>query len=185
MTVFKANLGQHTDFTAVLYYRPEVLDGIIVQNNPVNRVDPSGLTWESNARFLADFVTGGGSSNRVYGPGTVESREMQSSPGAAALRNEFYNGNGNNVAYSTVQAAKDTLLDPSQWSSTALQVGGFAGASAVNNGNGTATFTIQNVAGASSFFYHAVPNRSETTGPFRSITQTFSWTENIGGCNGK
>jgi uncharacterized protein RhaS with RHS repeats len=156
-----------------------------VQNNPLMRVDPSGLTWATNASFLLDFLTGGGSNNRVYGPNTVETQEMQNSPGASVLRNAFNAGQNNNIAYGTLQAAKDTLLNPSYWSSTALQVGGFAGASVINNGNGTATFTINNVAGANSFFYHMVSDRAGTTGPLRNINQTFSWTENIGSCNGK
>ena len=59
MSVFKANLGQHADLTAVLRYRPEVLDGVIVQNNPVNRVDPSGLDarlwfWGAHAGVTVD-----------------------------------------------------------------------------------------------------------------------------------
>ncbi|MCX6834053.1 MAG: hypothetical protein NTW07_02780, partial [candidate division Zixibacteria bacterium] len=48
-----------------------------------------------------------------------------------------------------------------------------------NNGNGTVTFTIPNEAGAQSFFYHLVPNRTCPTGPMRTIKQTFQWTEKI------
>lgn len=150
-----------------------------VGNNPVNRFDPSGLTWSSNLSFLYDWASGGGSNNRFYGPNTVETQEMRNSPGASALRNDFNAGGGQNFAYGTSQATFDTVLNPStaDWSSTAAQVGGFAGASAVNNGNGTVTFSITNVAGANSFFYHAVPNRSGTSGPMRNIKQTFQWTE--------
>jgi len=124
---------------------------------------------------------GTGDSNRVYGPNSIETKEMQVSPGANALRNDFYSDGGKNFAYGTVQAAKDTLLHPSYWSSTALQVGGFGGANAVNNGNGTVTFTIPNVAGVKSFFYHLLSDRSESTGPMRNINQTFTWTENMPG----
>lgn len=124
-------------------------------------------------------MTGGGSNSRFYGPNTVEIQEMQNSPGANALRNDFYAGGGKNFIYGSEQAAWDTLLNPftADWSSTAAQVGGFAGASAINNGNETVTFTITNVAGTYSFFYHQVPDRSGTTGPMRNITQTFQWTE--------
>jgi len=157
-----------------------------VGNNSIMRTDPTGLTWATNANFLYDFLTGSGISNRFYGPDTIENQEIQCSPGAAVLRDAFYAGHGNNVAYGTLQAAEDTLLDPTYWSSTALQVGGFGGASAVNNGNGTVTFTIQNVAGASSFFYHLVPDRTGSAGPLRNINQTFTWTENVCGvCNEK
>lgn len=147
--------------------------------NPVNRVDPSGLTWSSNLSFLLDWASGGGSNNRFYGPNTVETREMQNSPGANALRNNFNAGGGKNFAYGSGQAAWDTVVNPAtaDRSSTAAQVGGFAGASAINNGDGTVTFTILNVAGANSFFYHLVSDRSGTTGPMRNINQTFQWTE--------
>jgi RHS repeat-associated protein len=159
-----------------------------VGSNPVMGIDPSGLTWASNLRFLWDWATGAGSSNRVYGPSTIESQEMQVSPGANALRDAFYGNGGQSISsfgYGTVQAAKDTVLNPNYWPSTALQVGGFAGASAMNNGNGTVTFTIQNVAGTNSFFYHQAPDVPWATGPMRNITQTFTWTEGIHGPNGK
>jgi hypothetical protein len=93
----------------------------------------------------------------------------------------FINNNCNDAKadFGTFQAAVDTILNPLQWGSTALQVGGFGGATAKNNGNGTVTFTIPNVAGAHSFFYHAVNDRTSATGPFRSIDQTFQWTEPI------
>jgi hypothetical protein len=154
---------------------------VYVGNNPVNYSDPSGLTWSSNLGFLWDWASGGGSNNRFYGPNTVETREMQNSPGANALRNDFYAGGGKNFIYGSGQAAWDTVINPAaaDWSSTAAQVGGFAGASAMNNGNGTVTFTITNVAGAHSFFYHLVPNRSGATGPMSNINQTFQWTESI------
>jgi hypothetical protein len=171
-----------------------VLDGIIVGNNPVNGNDPSGLTVKSNTKFLWDFVTGGGSSNRVYDPDTVETQEMMVSPGADALRNAFYTGEGRDItgrgfAYSTKQAGLDTVLNPftADWSSTAAQVGGFAGATAINNGDGTVTFSIPNTAGANSFFYHITPNRSGDTGSMRNINQTFIWSEPLsspGGASG-
>jgi hypothetical protein len=162
----------------------KVRTGLICRNNPVNMIDPSGLTWGTNLGFLWDFLTGRGSRNRNYDPCSTESREMQNSPGANALRDAFNEGGGEDVLgfnYGTGQAAWDTLLNPStaDWSSTGAQVGGFGGASAVNNGNGTVTFTIPNQAGTQSFFYHAVSNRSGTTGPGRTITQTFQWTEPV------
>jgi len=101
---------------------------------------------------------------------------MMNSPAAAAMRSQFQSNGGqdtNGINYATGQAAEDTLPNPGKWSSTALQVGGFAGASVINNGNGTATFTIPYDAGAHSFFYHLTPNRSGDTGPLRTIQQTF------------
>ena len=65
------------------------------------------------------------------------------------------------------------------WFGTGAQVGGFAGASATNNGDGTVTFTIPNRAGTKSFYYHIVPDRTSRSGLGRSIDQTFEWTDRI------
>lgn len=65
MSVFKVNLGQHTEFTAILHYRWEALDGVIVQNNPINFVDPLGLWTASvgvNIGGMFGAVGGGGGS---------------------------------------------------------------------------------------------------------------------------
>ena len=158
-----------------------------VANQPTDLTDPFGLTFGTNIEFLLDFLTGGGQTNRSYGPRDVETQEMMRSPAVAAMRLQFQRGGCQNqvgISYGTVQAAEDTLLNPVLWSSTALEVGGFAGASVINNGNGTATFTIPNDAGAHSFLYHMVSNREGETGPMRTIQQTFQWTEPItaGGC---
>jgi hypothetical protein len=155
-----------------------------VENNPVNFMDPLGLTWESNWNFFWNWALGRSSNSRFYSPNTVETQEMQNSIGAQKLRNQFRQGGCKGIGkvnYSTVEAYWDTTVNPltSDLSSTAAQVGGFAGASIVNNGNGTATYTITNVAGTHSFFLHAVPNRTGSTGPMRSIIQTFQWTEPI------
>jgi len=60
VSAFKANLCQHTEFTAVLYYRPQVLNRILVQNDPINRVDPWGLcTFEATFTAVgADQLVG-------------------------------------------------------------------------------------------------------------------------------
>jgi hypothetical protein len=81
----------------------------------------------------------------------------------------------------TYEAYWDTIVNPftADGFDTSAQVGGFAGATAVNNGNGTVTFTIQNTAGTHSFFLHRVPNRESPTGPMSNIYQEFEWTEPI------
>jgi hypothetical protein len=109
---------------------------------------------------------------------------MMSSPGGDRLRDSFYNSGCkgvNNFGYGTAQAAKETLFNPrsANWGGTAAQVGGFGGATAKNNHDGSVTFTIPNVAGTHSFFYHAVPDRKSSTGPMRNINQTFQWTEPV------
>jgi RHS repeat-associated protein len=155
-----------------------------VINNPANFIDPSGLTWETNINFFQDWLLGDGQRKRFYGPNAIETQEMMISPGVQAIRDQFYKGNCqtiNSIGYDTYRAYWDTWWNPgtADWSSTALQVGGFGGASIVNNGNGTATFTIPNTAGAHSFFLHLPPDRSSPTGAMSNIYQTFQWTESL------
>ena len=153
-----------------------------VGNDPVNRADPSGLTWTSNWNFFWDWTLGRGPRNRNYGPNDIETQELMRSPGAEQIRDAFVRGgckSQTRLHYGTFEAYWDTVANPvtADWSGTGAQVGGFARASVINNMNGTATFTVPNVAGPHSFFLHAVPNRNSPTGPMSNIYQTFQWTE--------
>ena len=155
-----------------------------VENNPVRWVDPFGLTVESNAKFFSDWALGRGPRNRYYGPNYLETQEMAQGAGAEGLRDEFYNNGCNNVDhfnYGTFEAYADTVFLPN---TTPFQVGGFGGATAVDNGDGTVTYTINNTAGTYSFFLHLPPNRSSPTGPMSNIYQTFQWTEPIDNSRG-
>lgn len=160
-----------------------------VANDPINLIDPSGLTWTSNWNYFWDWALGRGSQkHRNYGPNDPETQEMTNSPGVNKLRDAFNRGgckSQNNLSYDTYEAYWDTTVNPftADWSSTAAEVGGFAGASIVNNGNGTATFTIPNTSGTHSFFLHLVPDRKSPTGPMSNIYQTFQWTEPLSGRN--
>jgi hypothetical protein len=150
-------------------------------NNPITGIDPEGLTSASNAAFLGGWLAGTLPSDISYGGGSLEVNEMMVSPGVNRMRNSFYQGKCKTITYDygTWEAYRDTVLNPRYWSSTAAQVGGFAGATATNNGNGTVTFTITNVAGSHSFFLHDVPNSPFSRGPMHNVTQHFAWTEPI------
>jgi hypothetical protein len=155
-------------------------------SNPVNVMDPTGFTWASNWNFFWDWALGGGQNKRSYGPNDVETEEMKNSIGAEKLRGKFYKEHCrgfSNGAYGTVEAYWDTTINPFtlDWSSTAAQVGGFGGATATNNGNGTVTFSIPNSAGTHSFFLHIPPDMPWTDVPMRTIDQQFQWTEPIKG----
>src|SRR5207249_1981838 len=155
--------------------------------NPISLVDPFGLgalgendnmSWLQEAElwlgkkigrgarnyaFLVDYIAPHESRDETYGQDTRESDDMRISPGADVMRARFYANGANTregIAYDSGKAWRETLLYPwsADWASTAAQVGGFDGAKVVNNGDGTATFTIPNLAGTKSFFYHAVPD---------------------------
>ena len=159
-----------------------------VANDPINLIDPSGLTWTSNWNYFWDWALGRGPRTRTYGPNDLETQELMNSPGINNLRDAF-NRSGcesqNHLSYDTFQAYWDTVANPltADWSNTAAEVGGFGGASIANNGNGTATFTIPNTSGTHSFFLHLVPDRKSPTGVMSNIYQTFQWTEPLSGRN--
>jgi len=155
-----------------------------VANNPVVLTDPSGLTWGSNWQYFWDWALGRGAKNRNYGPNDQETWEMMFSPGADKVRDAFYKSGckgARGVSYGTAAAYWDTVANPitADWSNTAAEVGGFGGASAVNNGDDTMTITIPNTSGTYSFFLHLVPDRKSPTGPGSNIYQVFRWTEPI------
>jgi len=129
--------------------------------------------------FLFDFITGTGDAYRYYGQTSAEVADLRRSAGAQVIRDAFV-ANGcrstSNIFYDTRPAFRDTVFNPT---STAFQVGGFAGASAVKEGNGMLRITVSNVAGANSLLYHIVPNAPWSTGPLRTIHQTFEWREAV------
>ena len=159
-----------------------------VGNDPIDLLDPTGLTWQTNWNYFWDWTLGRGPRTRYYGPNDVETQELMNSIGVNQLRDAFYrNGckSQRRLSYGTFEAYWDTVVNPftADWSNTATEVGGFGGASITNNGNGTATYTIPNTSGTYSFFLHLVPDRSSPTGPMSNIYQTFKWTEPISGRN--
>jgi hypothetical protein len=108
------------------------------------------------------------------------------SPGINKLRDAFNQGgckSQTHLNYGTYEAYWDTTVNPfsADWSNTAAEVGGFGGASIINNGNGTATYTIPDTSGTHSFFLHLVPDRKSPTGLMSNIYQTFQWTEPLSG----
>ena len=110
---------------------------------------------------------------------------MEDSVAAQRMRDAFHKAgckDVNKFPYGTFRAYWDTAANPltADWGSTAFEVGGFAGGSVINNGNGTATYSFPNVSGTHSFFLHSVPNRQSPTGPMSNITQHFTWTEPTG-----
>src|SRR5437868_6962724 len=82
-----------------------------VLNSPLNFVDPSGRTWQTNWNFFWDWVRGQGERTREYGPNDVETQEMENSPGAEVVRNAFYRAHCRSIrkriGYGTAEAFWD------------------------------------------------------------------------------
>ncbi len=139
---------------------------------------------QHNQQFLANWLTGNAPASVTYGGDSIQAQDMQSSLNMNRQRDQFYAGNTEtqtDLNYDTIKAYAETILNPltANWKSTAMQVGGYRGASITNNNDGTATYNIRNVAGANSFFLHMVPNLPGKTGPMHNVEQIFKWTERI------
>jgi RHS repeat-associated protein len=167
-----------------------------VGNDPLNLTDPSGnqeSTQEgfwSNFNFLTGYMLGTDPSNyHFYGPDTLETQSLSQSVGAEQIRSQFYqspNDHVDNGTFSSEDAGKYYELNPANWGATGLQVGGFAGATVVQDGD-QLTFTIYNTAGLNSFaggfrwinkdFPSNMPD--SYWGPFHTIYQVFKWSEKI------
>ena len=110
---------------------------------------------ENNLTFLLDYLHGTGATYRKYPSDSPVLADMIDSPGVKRFRDKFY-ANGcasfTNFSYGHFEAVWETgPFSPSRLTQVEFQVGGFAGASAVNNGDETVTFKIRNVAGRRSF----------------------------------
>ncbi len=137
---------------------------------------------EHNQKLLADWLTDNLPTRIVYAPDSIQVRDMAESPNVKKEIDKFYAKGapleGHKFGHDTIDAYWETIANPfiSNWKSTAMQVGGYGGATITNNGDGTMTIRITNVAGAKSFFYHLLPNLPGKTGPMHNVEQVFEWT---------
>lgn len=127
-------------------------------NNPVNWIDPLGLTWEETSAFFYLWVTGRGPDTLDFGPGSNQVRDMQSAAGVNAAREQFYQNNADNSANGHALRPLGPALQ--RFGPTAFLRAGtnptqhFAGSYTVGitpNNDGTVTFEIENVTSMTSF----------------------------------
>jgi RHS repeat-associated protein len=135
------------------------------------------------ASLLSDFSTGGGDTVRNYDLSTIEGRNLLQSKGIQQLNQQIRAGcaagvQSGSVSLSSGQAFSNIPYDALH-SPVGGQVGGYGGQGNTYQNNGDSTdINIRNVAGAHSFFYHAVPDRPDgSSGRARSIIQNFTLSE--------
>lgn len=142
------------------------------------------LIGHTQQQFLADWWTGNLQEKIEYDPNSPQVWDMMTASNTNRERTAFYAAGGQTreiINYDTGRAYWDTIVNPftANWKSTAMQVGGYGGATIANNNDGTATYKIRNVAGANSFFFHMVPNLPNKTGPMHNVEQVFKWKERV------
>jgi RHS repeat-associated protein len=128
--------------------------------------------WSGALNLLSDFLSGGGASRRTYGTNSPEAEDLEKSAGFVASVRKACASKRSTGSFSveTGQAARALPYDAAH-SPTGVQVGGYVGRYTFQGS--TMHISINNDAGAKSFFYHLVPNSPFASGPLRTISQQF------------
>jgi hypothetical protein len=113
-----------------------------VGSNPINRIDPEGLSWVdgwfANILYVYDFADGAGPGNRYYGADDYQTQQLSVSSAMSRVRGRYKQAGCKDGKYSvgTFTALWDTAIgDGVIGNPTAFEVGGFE-ATFTNLGNG-------------------------------------------------
>jgi RHS repeat-associated protein len=157
-------------------------------NDPVNRIDPTGLTWSESLGMFWDWLTGGGPQDRVFGPGSNQVNDMKNSPGVGRARDYYNQKNAGRFICSEDVAPLDPVTNykagfglTGVWQagldSTQQYVGDYA-VKITPNPDGSATYSLSNTTSMTSFTYGVGPSWDRSTlGPGGNMSQTYTWTE--------
>jgi len=156
-------------------------------NDPVNLVDPSGLTWKETLSMFWDWITGTGPESRTFGPGSNQVNDMMGAPGVNKAREYFYKKNAGRL-----DSPCDQPLVPltnyrpgfgleGLWEAGTNSTQQFVGDYRVDiypNSDGTITFVLNNTTSMTSFLYGKAPSWERSTfGPGGNMRQLYTWTE--------
>jgi hypothetical protein len=138
-----------------------------------------------------DWARGTGPRRTMYGAGTVQTVQMQRSPGIEQLRKAVSEEVSQNLPGTLLTVHKDYHFDGTDLLSSGLngtlQVVGSYQATAKTTADGTIMFTITNVTGVESFLHftgediQGWPRTADFSLPFGNVEQRFTWTEPVGG----
>ena len=155
-----------------------------VGNDPLNLIDPFGLTWAEVFRMFGQWVTGTAPAHQVFGSDTNQTKDMMNAPGVNRAREFFYQQNisnsGDQLQPVNKFAVHFGLSGYVEAGTNSTQQ--FVGSYTVNitpNSNGTLTFQINNTTSMTSFFYGLWPNSLNPSAghPMGNYSQTYTWTE--------
>jgi RHS repeat-associated protein len=161
--------------------------------NPIDNVDPLGLTWAQDAQMTASWATGQAPANQGYGPSTNQTQDMMQSPGvqkAIAAFNSKYAGQAPNSQQSLTHYDVPFGLS-GLWNAGTNSTQQFVGTYSVDiygNSNGTISVQVNNTTSMTSLLYGMYPNALNPPNgyPMGNSSQMYYWTQpntaGSGGC---
>lgn len=157
-----------------------------VDGNPTIRIDASGLDWATSSGMTWDWLSGTGSVDRSFGPGSSPVTEMKNAPGVQAARDLFDRKNKNNSNCDCGELDPVTNFAASfglkgLWSAGFNPTQQFIGSYRVDifSYEGCKRLIIiTNTSSFKSFGYGIAPDWSrDTFGPMGNMSQTYWWIE--------
>lgn len=158
--------------------------------NPVNAVDPMGLTWGDTFKMFSEWALGRGSDSRVFGPGSNQVNDLKDSPGVKVAINYFYAKNAD-ASCGCGQGGYESLTNyaagfgasgylKAGLDSTEQFVGSFRVDIYPDNSNCTITIMLSNTTSMTSFLGGKVGSWERSSFPLGGNTrQVYWWTEAI------
>lgn len=128
--------------------------------------------------FYGDFMNGGGSSDRYYGPDDMQTRQIQRSMGVNEARESANRGGSKSRHKWPTGKAIGELLLGGFTNGTALQTGAYTVRWSYDWKARTIDYTVTNDASMNSFLLH-LGFSERTEGPMRTIHQTWQWSEQM------
>jgi len=155
-----------------------------VCNNPINNVDPLGLTWADNISMTWAWATGQAPDNQVYGPDSNQTKDMMNAPGVQKAIDFF---NKKNAGRSRCDQQPVTHYDvpfgiKGLWNAGTNPTRQFVGTYSVDiypNANGTISVQVNNTTSMTSLLYGAYPNSLNPPNgyPMGNSSQQYDWTQ--------
>ena len=158
-------------------------------NNPVNRIDPLGLSWGNVFDMFLQWLFEAGPGHRTFREGSEEVEELRNATGVNEAREKFHKENQERTEKGKPPKEIEHRYEfgiPGLIDSGANPTRQFCGGYRViitPNGDGTKTITVTNDTNMRSFLYHApgTTNYPRNKGGIGgSMTQEYTWREDIG-----
>jgi len=156
-------------------------------NDPINHIDPSGLTWSESLGLLWNWLTGSGPAQLAFVSGSNQVYDMMNAPGVEHARDFFNQKNGRSAVCGGEPTSQDVTSYRAGfglagvWNAGTNATQQFVGNYAIDitpNPDGSYTITLSNTTSVTSLLYGVGPSWDRSTfGPLGNMSQTYTWTE--------